>query len=87
LVAAWNPAARSSFCSAFDSIDNKQQPHGPRPKPLKDTMHTQSHAKPVKTLAKPSPKKPSHKALASWQPLPSGLTSEEIRAIIIDQIG
>jgi hypothetical protein len=86
LVAAWNPAAHSSFCSAFDFI-NKQPPHGSMPKRLRETMQTQSHAKPVKALAKSLPKKPSRKALSSWQPLPSGLTSEEIRAIIIDQIG
>jgi hypothetical protein len=85
LVAAWNHPAHSSFCLAFDFI-NKHQPHGSRPKPLKDAMQTITYTKPAKVLSHPVPKK-QHKPAATWQPQQTSLTREEIRAIIIDQIG
>jgi hypothetical protein len=86
LVAAWNNAAQSSFCSAVDII-NKHQLHGPRPKPLEDAMQTITHTKPVKVLPHSMPKRPAHKPASTWQPQQTTLTREEIRAIIIDQIG
>jgi hypothetical protein len=86
LVAPWNRAAHSSFCSAFDFI-NKHQQHGSKPKPLEDPMQTIPHTKPVKALSHPIPRRPSHKPASTWQPQQTSLTREEIRAIIIDQIG
>ncbi|MGO4526356.1 hypothetical protein AB4097_16005 [Microvirga sp. 2MCAF35] len=56
-------------------------------KPLEDPMYTKSHTKPVKTLSQPLPKKPPHKSLSAWQPQQTTLTREEIRAIILEQIG
>lgn len=50
-------------------------------------MQIISQNKPVKTLLQPLPKKQPRKSAALWQPLSSGLSREEIRAIIIDQIG
>ena len=74
-------------CSAFDDLNNnKQQLRGPEPKLLKDIMQTITQKKPVKML-QPLPKKQSRKSATPWQPLSSGLTREEIRAIILDQIG
>jgi hypothetical protein len=87
LVAAWNHAARPLFCFAFDSINNQRQPHGSTPKPLKDTMHSISHPQPVKALVQSSSKKQPRKPLSVWKPQSSGLTREEIRTMIIDQIG
>jgi hypothetical protein len=78
--------AHSSFCSAFDII-NKHKPHGPGPKPLEDSMQTTNHAKPVKALSHPVPKRQLSKPVTPWQPQQTSLTREEIRAIIIDQIG
>jgi hypothetical protein len=91
LVAAWNHAADPSFCSAFDPIDNQRQRHG-SPKPLKDTMHTLPYTKPAKMLSQPLPnnqlrKSISTKSVSTWQPQQSSLTREEIRAIVLDQIG
>jgi hypothetical protein len=50
-------------------------------------MQILTQTKPVKTLLQPLPKKHPRKSVAPWQPLSGGLTREEIRAIIIDQIG
>ncbi len=81
------PRGAFVVCSAFDDLNNKQQPCGPGPKPLKDIMQTITQKKPAKMLLQPLPKKPSRNAPTPWQPLASGLTREEIRAIILDQIG
>jgi len=74
-------------CSLLHFINNRQRQHGSRPKPLKDTMQTTSHPKPIKALSQSLPKKQPRKAISPWQPQSGGLTREEIRAIIIDQIG
>ncbi len=81
------PCGAFIVCLAFDFIDNEQQPHGPGPKPLKDKMQSISHSKPAKALSQPSPKRLPRKPASLWQPQSAGLTREEIRAIIIDQIG
>lgn len=84
---AVEPYGAFVVCSAFDDLNNKQQLRGPAPKPLKDIMQTITQKTPVKMLLQPLPKKQSRKSATPWQPLSSGLTREEIRAIIIDQIG
>lgn len=76
-----------SFCSALDSINNQQQWHGSPPKSLKDAMYTIPSTKPVKVLSQTSPKKQSRKSISTWQPQQSSLTREEVRAIILEQIG
>ncbi len=50
-------------------------------------MQTITHTKPVKALPHPMAKRPAHKPASPWQPQQTTLTREEIRAIIIDQIG
>jgi len=50
-------------------------------------MYTISYTKPVKTLSQPLPKKQPHKSLSAWRPQQTTLTREEIRAIILEQIG
>ena len=50
-------------------------------------MQAITHTKPVKVLPHPMPKRPAHKPASTWQPQQTTLTREEIRAIIIDQIG
>jgi hypothetical protein len=50
-------------------------------------MQTVTHTKPVKAMSQPIPKRPAHKPASTWQPQQTSLTREEIRAIIIDQIG
>jgi hypothetical protein len=86
LVAAWNRAALASFASQPMPSTTKQQPHGLRPKPLEDIMQSITHSKLVKAL-QPSPKRQPRKPAALWQPQSGSLTREEIRAIVIDQIG
>ncbi|WP_160310448.1 hypothetical protein [Microvirga vignae] len=49
-------------------------------------MDTIPYTKPAKVLSQPLPKKQT-KALSTWQPQQSSLTREEIRAIILEQIG
>jgi hypothetical protein len=49
-------------------------------------MQSQSLSKPVRALSQPLPKKLPRKP-TPWQPEPGGLTREEVRAIVIDQIG
>ena len=49
-------------------------------------MQTITYTKPAKVLSHPVPKK-QHKPATTWQPQQTSLTREEIRAIIIDQIG
>lgn len=80
------PCGASIVCVAFDIIDNEQQPHGPGPKPLEDIMQSISHSKPAKALQSSSKRQP-RKPAALWQPQSGSLTREEIRAIVIDQIG
>jgi hypothetical protein len=46
-----------------------------------------SHSKPVKALSQPLPKRQPRQSVSPWQPQPGSLTREEIRAIVIDQIG
>jgi hypothetical protein len=87
LVAAWNYAVDPSFCSALDFINNQQQWHGSPPKSLKDTMYTIPYTKPVKVLSQPLPKKQPRKSISTWQPQQTSLTREEVRAIILEQIG
>ena len=68
-------------------INDKQKLRGFKPQPPKDIMQTVTHSKPAKALSRPSsPKKPRQPG-AQWTPQPSGLSRDEIRAIIIDQIG
>jgi hypothetical protein len=86
LVAAWNKAALPSFASHPILLTTKQQPHGPGPKPLEDKMQSITHSKLVKAL-QPSPKRQPRKPASPWQPQSGSLTREEIRAIVIDQIG
>jgi len=50
-------------------------------------MQIISHTKPARTLLQSAPKKQPRKSIPSWQPLATGLTREEIRAIILEQIG
>ncbi|EIM29129.1 hypothetical protein [Microvirga lotononidis] len=50
-------------------------------------MNTIRHTKPVKTLSQPLPKKQPHNPLSTWRPQQTTLTREEIRAIILEQIG
>jgi hypothetical protein len=50
-------------------------------------MQTTTYTKPVKVLSHSMPKRPAHKPASTWQPQQTSLTREEIRAIIIDQIG
>ncbi|MBL0402605.1 hypothetical protein JKG68_01330 [Microvirga aerilata] len=50
-------------------------------------MQTITYTKPAKVLSQPMPKKQPYKTAATWQPHQTSLTREEIRAIIIDQIG
>jgi hypothetical protein len=50
-------------------------------------MYTIPHTKPVKTLSQPLPKKQPHKSLATWRPQQTTLTREEIRAIVLEQLG
>ena len=50
-------------------------------------MYTIPYTKPVKMLSQPLPKKQPRKSLATWQPQQTSLTREEIRAIILEQIG
>lgn len=50
-------------------------------------MLTASHPKPAKALSQPLPKKQPRNSVSPWKPSTIGLTREEIRAIIIDQIG
>jgi hypothetical protein len=49
-------------------------------------MQSISHSKPAKSLQSSSKRK-SRKPAALWQPQSGSLTREEIRAIVIDQIG
>jgi hypothetical protein len=76
-----------SFCPAFDFINNQRQWHGSPPKSLKDTMYTIPSSKPVKVLSRPSPQKQPCKSTSTWQPQQTSLTREEVRAIILEQIG
>ena len=69
------------------STDNERQPHGPGPKPLKDIMQSVTHSKPTKALSRPSSKRQQQEPTSAWRPQAAGLTREEIRAIVIDQIG
>ena len=80
------PCGAPIVCVASDVVDNKQQRHGPGPKPPEDNMKSIAHSKPAKAL-QPSPKKQPRKPSAPWQPQSGSLTREEIRAIVIDQIG
>jgi hypothetical protein len=50
-------------------------------------MKTIPHTKPVKALFRPSTTKPPRQSSLTWQPQQSSLTREEIRAIILEQIG
>ncbi|MEE1610358.1 hypothetical protein [Microvirga sp. CF3016] len=50
-------------------------------------MKTIAHTKPVKASFQPSTSKQPHKSGTAWQPHQSSLTREEIRAIILEQIG
>jgi hypothetical protein len=79
------PCGAFIVCVASDATDNKQQPRGPRPKPPEDTMQSITHSKPAKAM-QPSKRQP-RKPAALWQPQSGSLTREEIRAIVIDQIG
>jgi hypothetical protein len=54
---------------------------------FKDTMKTIAHTKPVKAPFQPSTPKQPRKCGTTWQPHQSSLTREEIRAIILEQIG
>ena len=45
-----------------------------------------THSKPAKAM-QPLPKRHPRKPAALWQPQSGSLTREEIRAIVIDQIG
>jgi len=49
-------------------------------------MQSITHSKLVKAL-QPSPKRQPRKPASPWQPQSGSLTREEIRAIVIDQIG
>ena len=55
--------------------------------PPKDIMKTLSHSKPTEARLQLSTTKPPRKASLTWQPQQSTLTREEIRAIILEQIG
>ena len=50
-------------------------------------MQTVNHQQFIKVQSQPSPKDRPRKSAATWQPHQTSLTREEIRAIIIDQIG
>ncbi|MBQ0823669.1 hypothetical protein HPT29_019540 [Microvirga terrae] len=50
-------------------------------------MKTLSHSKPAEGRLQLSTTKPPRKASLTWQPQQSTLTREEIRAIILEQIG
>jgi hypothetical protein len=50
-------------------------------------MQSIYHPEPLKALSRPLPNKQPRKPVPPWKPLSGGLTREEIRAIIIDQIG
>lgn len=57
------------------------------PGPPKDIMKTISQKKPVKAAFQTPATKHQHKSSPTWQPHQSSLTREEIRAIILEQIG
>ena len=86
LVIPWNQGGAYIVCSAFDF---HQQTAAARlqAEALKDTMQHIAHTKPVKTLSQPLPKRQPRQSASPWQPQPGSLTREEIRAIVIDQIG
>jgi hypothetical protein len=65
----------------------KSNNHPVKNRALKEAMQILAQNKPLKTLSQPLPKKQPRKSVTPWQPLSGGLTREEIRAIIIDQIG
>jgi hypothetical protein len=50
-------------------------------------MYTIPSPKPVKVLSRPSPQKQPCKSTSTWQPQQTSLTREEVRAIILEQIG
>ena len=50
-------------------------------------MHTIPHMKPSKAIPQTSPKKQPSKPNSTWQPQQTSLTREEVRAIILEQIG
>ncbi|MFC4172766.1 hypothetical protein ACFOYU_11940 [Microvirga sp. GCM10011540] len=50
-------------------------------------MQTLSYSKPAPALSRPLTKKKLRKPVSTWQPQQTILTRDEIRAIIIDQIG
>ncbi len=57
------------------------------PESTKDIMKTISHTKPAKARLQASATTPPRKSSLTWQPQQSSLTREEIRAIILEQIG
>jgi hypothetical protein len=50
-------------------------------------MYTIPNKKPAKALSLLSPKKQPRKSTSTWQPQQTSLTREEIRAIVLEQIG
>jgi hypothetical protein len=87
LVAA---KSRSAFivCAASDPLNDERQPRGPRAEAAEGkAMTLLIQTKPAKPQPQPLPKTQPQKSAIGWRPQVSSLTREEIRAIIIDQIG
>jgi hypothetical protein len=86
LVAAWNHAAHPSFAR----IRYPRQPTTAawlKAETAQGHLQTLPQPQLAKVLSQPLPKKLSRKPVSPWKPLTVSLTRDEIRAMIIDQIG